>query len=108
MAIFDEHSDWPGVERIKDILRRVPPPVVAWTGMLFPEGPLSDRVRRGLESVAFEPAVCTVRSTGASSMAPVEWGERRVYAGPVYDLVLNDDGTPKLNANGQWIWKRRE
>lgn len=73
MAIFDEHADWPGIDRI-----------------------------------AIEPAVCTVRSTGASSTVPVEWGERRVYAGPTHDLILNEDGTPKLDANGQWIWKRRE
>lgn len=111
MAIFDEYVDWPGIERIKDILRRSPPPVVAWTGMLIREGSLLDRLRRDPgrpENVAIEPAVCTVHSTGASSMIPVEWGERRVYAGPMYNLILDDDGTPKLDANGQWIWKRRE
>lgn len=26
----------------------------------------------------------------------------------VWYIELNEDGTPKLDANGQWIWKRRE
>lgn len=46
MAIFDEHVDWPGLERIREALRTVPPPLVAWTGSLFREGSFLDALRR--------------------------------------------------------------
>lgn len=35
MAIFDEHADWPGLERLREAMRTVPPPVFAWSGSLF-------------------------------------------------------------------------